>query len=281
MLTEADFHSYIAAFNRNDFDSFSRLYAPDLEFRGRALQCRGRDEVVRFYRGVKARLRETLTVHALVVGEKTLVADVETELHALEDWPDMPTGALLRGETRRSQNFLWYDVADNRFTRIRAAHYRRLAPDEIAPDTIANPDVGMSATRFAAYIDAFNRDDYAAFGDYYHDDVLLVVAGKRELRGREAIFDFYRGVKATTRRTIEINNVVTCGNQLAAELQSEFVALQDLPTFTAGPMKKGGRIFINTVVLYELRDGKFARIRSAELQKIARRPADSPTHTGK
>jgi ketosteroid isomerase-like protein len=270
MITEADFHSYIAAFNRNDFDGFSRFYAPDVEFLGRAAQCRGRDEVVTFYRGVKARLRETLTVHALVIGDRSLVADIETELHALEDWLDMPTGALRRGETRRSQNFLWYDVTDNHFTRIRAAHYRRLEPNEFAPDTLAKPDVGMSAERFAAYIDAFNRDDYAAFGDCYHDDVVLVIAGKRELRGRQAIFDFYRKVKSQTRRTIEINNVITAGNQLAAELQSEFEALVDLPDFAAGPMKKGGRIFINTVVLYELRDGRFARIRSAELRKINR-----------
>jgi hypothetical protein len=35
-------------------------------------------------------------------------------------------------------------------------------------------------------------------------------------------------------------------------------------------MKKGGRIFIHTFVIYELRDGKFWRIRSAELQKVAR-----------
>jgi ketosteroid isomerase-like protein len=270
MLTEADFRSYVDAFNRNDFDGFSRFYAPDVEFIGRAKQCVGRDQVVSFYRGVKARLRETLTVHAVVVGDNAMVADVETELHAFEDWLDMPTGALKRGETRRSQNFLWYDVTDNRFTRIRAAHYRRLASDEVAQDTIAKPDAGMTAERFAAYIDAFNRDDYGAFGDYYHEDVVLVIAGKRELRGRQAIFDFYRNVKSQTQRTIEVNNVITRGNQLAAELQSEFVALQDLPDFAAGPMKKGGRIFINTVVLYELRDGRFAHIRSAELKKINR-----------
>lgn len=270
MLTEADFRSYVAAFNRNDFDGFSRFYADDLEFVGRARQCRGRDEVVKFYRHVKARLRETLTVHAVVIGDNALVADVETELHALEDWLDMPTGALKRGETRRSQNFLWYDVTDNRFTRIRAAHYRRLEPNEVAPDTIAESDTGMTAERFGRYIDAFNRDDYATFGDYYHDDVVLVIAGKRELRGRQAIFDFYRTVKSQTRRTIQVNSVITRGNQLAAELQSEFVALQDLPDFAAGPMKQGGKIFINTVVLYELREGRFARIRSAELKKISR-----------
>jgi ketosteroid isomerase-like protein len=132
------------------------------------------------------------------------------------------------------------------------------------------PDTGMSTERFAAYIDAFNRDDYSAFGDYYNEDVVLVIAGKRELRGREAIFEFYKGVKAQTHRTIQVNKVIAAPNRIAAELQSEFVALEDLPDFSAGPMKKGGRIFINTVVIYELRGGKFSRIRSAELRKIAR-----------
>lgn len=132
------------------------------------------------------------------------------------------------------------------------------------------PTNGMSAERFGTYIDAFNRDDYAAFGDYYNEDVVLVIAGKRELRGREAIFAFYKTVKAQTHRTIQVNKVITAPNRIAAELQSEFVALEDLPDFSAGPMKKGGRIFINTIVIYELRDGKFSRIRSAELRKIAR-----------
>lgn len=130
------------------------------------------------------------------------------------------------------------------------------------------PSEGMSEARFRAYIDAFNRDDYSSFGDYYTEDVVLVIAGKTELRGRQAIFDFYKIAKSQTRRTIQVNKVITAPNHLAAELQSEFLALEDLPDFVAGPMKKGGRIFINTFVFYNLRDGKFARIRSAEFRKI-------------
>ena len=132
------------------------------------------------------------------------------------------------------------------------------------------PTGSLSPEAFAAYIDAFNRDDYSGFGDYYHRDVVLIIAGKTELRGRQAIFDFYRNVKARTRRTIHIENVITAPHRLVAELQSEFLALEDLPAFTAGPMKKGGRILIHTFVIYELRDRKFWRIRSAELQKVAR-----------
>ncbi|HEY6922487.1 MAG TPA: nuclear transport factor 2 family protein [Steroidobacteraceae bacterium] len=119
------------------------------------------------------------------------------------------------------------------------------------------------------YIEAFNRDDYAAFGDYYHEDVVLVIAGKRELRGRQAIFEFYRTVKAQTRRTIQVNRVIMGRAEFAAELQSEFLALEDIPDFLAGPMRKGGRILVTTFVLCELREGRFVRIRSAEYQKVA------------
>ncbi len=270
VITKADFRSYLAAFNRDDFDAFGSFYAPDIEFAGRAAQLEGRDEVVHFYRDVKSRVRETLTLHGLVVSPRAVVADLETELHALADWPDFPTGPLHRGETRRSQNFIWYDVAGGRFTRIRSAHYRQLGADDVVTDMVASPDEPMSAERFAEYVQAFNRGDYAAFGDYYDDNVLLDIAGKRQLRGRDAIFDFYRTVRSQTRRTIEVVNMLSAGNQIAAELQSEFLALEDLPHFTAGAMKKGDRIFINTIALYELRERRFQRIRSAELRKIRR-----------
>jgi ketosteroid isomerase-like protein len=268
MLTEADFRSYLEGFNRCDFDAFGRFYAPDVEFVGRAAQLRGREAVVRFYRDMKSRVRETLTLHGLVVGATALVADVETELVALADVPDFPTGALRLGEVRRSQNFIWYDVAGDEFTRIRSAHYRRIETGAHVPDMVAAPALAMTRERFAQYIDAFNRGDSATYSAFYDENVVLDVAGKRELRGRQAIEDFYRQVRTQTSRTIEIVNVLAAGNQFAAELRSQFVALEDIPHFTAGPMKRGGRIFINTIVLYEMEGGRFNRIRSAELRKV-------------
>jgi hypothetical protein len=276
-ITNADFHHYIAAFNCSDFAAFSQYYAPQIHFQGQAGEFHSRAEVVSFYRHVKARLRETIRILGLVIGKHDIVADLETELHALEDWPDFPTGPIHRGETRRSHNFVWYEVADGMIESIRSARYRSF------PDASANNDTppwvepegpplqsAMSAEHFTTYIDAFNRDDVATYGDYYADNVILVLAGKTELHGRKAIFDFYETVKAQTRRTLQINKFVATPNHLAVELESEFLALQDLPEFTAGPMSKGGRIFINTFVLYDLRDGKFARIRSAPFRKIAR-----------
>ncbi len=80
--------------------------------------------MLNFYRDVKSRVRETLTLHDIVMGPQDIVADLETELYALEDWPAFPTGALRKGQTIRSRNFIWYDVRDGKFVRIRSAHYR-------------------------------------------------------------------------------------------------------------------------------------------------------------
>ncbi|MEO6186569.1 MAG: nuclear transport factor 2 family protein [Steroidobacteraceae bacterium] len=158
---------------------------------------------------------------------------------------------------------------------VTGAVQRAAAAEVAAPACVGR--AAMSRERFQAYIDAFNRNDYSNFGDYYAEDVVLVIAGKRELRGRQAIFDFYKVVKAQTTRTIQVNRYIGTPNRIATELQSEFLALEDVPDFSAGPMKKGGRIFINTFVIYDLVDGRFARIRSAEFRKIDRQVAGAGT----
>jgi len=285
-ITRQDFQRYIDAFNRGDFDTLGEYYAADVDFRGQGGQFRGRQAVLDFYRGVKHRVHETLSIQELVVGERAILVDLLTELQVLEDWPDFPRGALHRGETRRSENFIWYDIEDHHFKRVRSAHYGAgAAPptDSSAaqPRAVASPaqdravvpaahdqEPAMSEARFRAYIDAFNRDDYSEFAQFYAEDVVLVLAGKRELRGRQAIIDYYRVVKAQTRRTIHVDAVILDPHRIGAELHSEFLALEDLPHFIAGPMRRGGRIFINTFVLYDLRDGRFARIRSAEFRKV-------------
>jgi ketosteroid isomerase-like protein len=279
---EQAFRDYIAAFNRNDFDELGRYYAQDVEFEGRAATLHGREELLRFYRGVKSRIRETIAIQDIVAGERALVADLITELHPLEDWPDFPTGPLRKGETRCSQNFVWYDLADGRFVRIRAANYRRGASLVLEPRAPATEQARalnygtpsqtrkMTVDEFAAYIDAFNRDDYDGFSEYYHPEVVLVIGGQHEMRGPQVICDFYRRVKAQTHRTIRVRNFVNAPDRIAAELESEFLALEDAPDSAMGPMKKGDRIFMHTVVLYELRDGRFVRIRSAALRKLYR-----------
>jgi len=125
-LGAEDFHAYIDAFNSNDFEGFSRYYADDVDFQGRAGHFRGRAEVLAYYREVKSRMRETITIKDIVVGDAELLVDIVTELEAFRDWPEFATGPVLKGQVIRSENFVWYQVRKGRFAQIRSAGYRRL-----------------------------------------------------------------------------------------------------------------------------------------------------------
>jgi hypothetical protein len=125
----------------------------------------------------------------------------------------------------------------------------------------------MDKQKFSHYIDCFNRSDFAGFGQYYAADVVLELP-KQELRGRDAILDFYRVVKARIRETLQINQVIVDAEGLAAELATEFYALEDWPDFIVAPMRKGDAIRIISFVHYAIRDGKFAHIKSARFRTI-------------
>lgn len=121
------FEAYLAAFNAAEFETFGAFYAPDVEFVGRAAELRGRDAVLAHYRDVRRRIDERIELLSFVGSDRMCAAEIVTNLMPLEDWSDFPTGPLVRGELRRSLNFVFYDVAGGQFTRIRSAGFRRLA----------------------------------------------------------------------------------------------------------------------------------------------------------
>jgi len=120
------FEAYLAAFNRADFEGFGAYYADDVQFFGQAATLVGRAAVLDFYRGVRSRIDERVDLLSFVGGEERVAAEIRTTLTPLEDWPDFPTGPLLKGERRASINFAFYDLAGGKFTRIRSARFRRL-----------------------------------------------------------------------------------------------------------------------------------------------------------
>jgi hypothetical protein len=123
----------------------------------------------------------------------------------------------------------------------------------------------MNKQLFAEYIDSFNRDDFAGFSKYYAEDVVLELGKRKTLHGRQAIVDFYREVKARIRETLVIRNVVADEAGLAAEVATEFFALEDWPDFIAGPIRKGESIHIVSWVFYKIVNGRFQHIRSTRL----------------
>ena len=121
--------------------------------------------------------------------------------------------------------------------------------------------------RFRDYMDAFNTSARDRLLGHYAPDIRLLIGNGTELLGRQAIVDFYSKEKTQTQRTIEIVRCFADGNLLAAELQSEFLALVDAPDFAARPMTRGDRYFINSFALYESRNDQYKSIRAAVFRR--------------
>jgi ketosteroid isomerase-like protein len=255
------FDRYIEAFNRSDFATFGGYYAEDVQFEGQGGSFVGRAAVLDFYRQVKSRLEETLTVLGFTASPERITIELKTVLVAREDWPDFPTGPLAKGDRRESVNFIIYDIVGGKFSRIRSARFRPVPAN----------DGREAERRLHAYMAAFNASDYDALRTYYADDVVLVIGNGTELRGIQAIVDFYRDVKANTKRTIKILRTFPGRDGIAAELESEFLAMEDVPDFTSGPMRKGDRLYINSFVVYDVQGGRYTRIRAAVFKREWRR----------
>jgi len=119
------FEAYLAAFNRADFPAFGDYYAEDIVFHGQAAQLVGREAVLAFYHQVRTYLHERIELISFVGAPdgSRIAAELHTTLLGLRDWPDMPTGPVRAGDMRMRVSFAMYDIADDRFTRIRTARF--------------------------------------------------------------------------------------------------------------------------------------------------------------
>ncbi|MXO66159.1 YybH family protein [Altericroceibacterium endophyticum] len=117
------------------------------------------------------------------------------------------------------------------------------------------------------YIGAFNRGDFDGFTRFYADDVDFDLGGKRRIKGRQAIREFYEGVFARIDETLDVTQLVIDDEGAACIIVTEFKALEDWSDFIAGPIRKGESIFIESFIFYRIGpDGKFTHVRTARSQ---------------
>jgi hypothetical protein len=126
-MTHEDFESYLDAFNRDDFDGFSRFYADDVEFNlGDRKQIIGRQGIVDFYTGVKQHIREELTIIDLIITPTRIALHNGTVFTTFKDWPDFELWPTYEGDVRRIESINLYELENDRFTRIKSARYKEL-----------------------------------------------------------------------------------------------------------------------------------------------------------
>lgn len=117
------FERYLEAFNNKDFDGFSAFYAPDVEFFGQAANLKGAGQIVEFYTMVMDRLDEHVALKIFVGSEKNIAIEIVTTLQFRKDWPDFAPGPMKAGDRRETINFVFYDLENGLFRRIRSARY--------------------------------------------------------------------------------------------------------------------------------------------------------------
>jgi len=126
-MTRDEFEAYLAAFNREDFPTFSSYYAEEVEFNlGDRKQIIGRQGIIDFYREVKQHIHEALTIIDLVITPTRIALHNGTVFTTIKDWPDFELWPTMKGDVRRIESINLYEVEDGRFTRIKSARYKQL-----------------------------------------------------------------------------------------------------------------------------------------------------------
>ncbi len=123
-MTKEDWiETYIGGFNRGDFDAFTAFYDDDVVLHlGSKKTIHGKQGIRDFYTGVFEKVRETLTVHDVVLDDQGLAGRVSTEFYGLEDWPDFIAGPLRKGESINIESIVLYRIGPHgKFTEIRSA----------------------------------------------------------------------------------------------------------------------------------------------------------------
>jgi len=115
---------------------------------------------------------------------------------------------------------------------------------------------------FMDYTRAFSNADFDSFSRFYTDDVRCELPSA-VLERREGIVGFYREMFKTVRESLTLHQLIADDAGLAADVTSQFTAIEDAPHFVVAALKKGEFVRVRVFVYYTLRDGKIASIRVA------------------
>lgn len=279
------------------------FYAPDIHFQSGPRILRGADELRAFLNWAHDGIREIIRAQTVMQDGNHVFAEIDMDFHATRDKPDFTFGALKKGEFTTVKFLVLYTLRDDgKIVRFKAATWppnlgvtKPESPDSLsvaatpgpstvvtsalAPAAAAPPASTTSATTvrsetprlggtpegrraFAEYTRAFSNADFDAFSRFYTDDVRCELPSA-VLERREGIVSFYREMFRTVRESLTLHQLVADEAGLAADVTSQFTAIEDAPNFVVAALRKGEFVRVRVFVHYTLRDGKISHIRVA------------------
>lgn len=130
----AAFHAYAAAFSAGDGERFGAFYTDEVVLElPSAPRIAGRDGIVGFYADMFKRVRETLTIHQLVVDDDGIAADMVSTFTAHADAPDFQVMPLKAGQAVSVRVFVHYTLTGGRISHIKVARAGQPELHDAAP----------------------------------------------------------------------------------------------------------------------------------------------------
>jgi len=263
-----DYAAYIQAFNAgNDAALVKNFFTQDTLFESGPRVMKGADELLKFLNWAHDGIREIIRAQVVLRDANHIFAEIDMDFHATVDKPDFTFGPLRKGEFTTVKFFVLYQLRDGKVAHLKAATW----PPNVG---VSKPAARLGGTleqrqAFMEYTRAFSNADFDGFSRFYTDDVRCEL-GSRVLERREGIVNFYREMFKSVRERLTLHHLVADDTGLAADITTQFTAIEDAPDFVVSPLKKGefvrGRVF----VYYTLRDGKISNIRVARAGEMSK-----------
>ena len=136
-MDKQKFLRYIDHFNNKRYDEVMKYYHPDISIeyytsfanpQGPARTQRGLSGFLEQYQTLHQHCREALEVGDFLLDGNLMAAELYTEFHFFKDYADFSRGPMKAGEVVVMTNCCIYAIENERFKRIRVAHFRTHDP---------------------------------------------------------------------------------------------------------------------------------------------------------
>jgi ketosteroid isomerase-like protein len=266
-----NYAKYIQAFNAGDDAKLvEEFFTDDVIFQSNSRRFEGKAELLKFLNWAHDGIREIIRAQKVMQDDTHLFAEIDMDFHATKDKPEFVFGALKAGEFTTVKFFVLYTLRDGKVAQLKASTW----PPNVGV-TKPTPRLGGSLEQrqaFLEYTKAFSNAEFDRFSAYYTDDVVCELP-VLTLNGKSGIVNFYRQMFKTVRESLTVHQIVMDDGGIAADVTSQFTAIEDAPQFVLAPLKKGQFIRSRVFVHYRLRDGRIDRIKVARAGELVVSPA--------
>ena len=256
-----DYHAYIRDFNSGDDRGLvEKYFAPDTQMiTGSGVRV-GHKGLNEFLAEAHNGVREIIRPQVVMWDADHIFAEIDMDFVASKSRPDFVFGAMQPGDIRTVKFFAQYTVVNGKVQTLKTMTW---PPEKGVTKAPRLGDAAGQRASFLAYTRAFSGGLPEKYSAFYTDDVKLTLSSVGELKGKQAIVDFYTKMFKTVREDLEIRQIVFDDQAIVGDFVSVFTAVADAPDFVVAPLKKGQSIRVPVFVYYTLRDGLISEIRVA------------------